>query len=122
MKAEIAFLKGESGEETTLSEEDQATLAATVADWVRSPEDAPLNIGALTVRLKVTAHARFLSHRVCVAPLVVTLRGRWAVTPTRSRARVQLAHLLQCPHSCLSSFVLVLIRACQSTQLVHVLL
>jgi hypothetical protein len=49
LKAEIAFLKGESGEDSALTPEDRAGLLATAQAWVRSPDDAPFDIGALTV-------------------------------------------------------------------------
>jgi hypothetical protein len=56
LKAEIAFLKGEQGEDVALSEEEHAALLGSASAWVRGPDDAPFDIGAFTVRLRAAPH------------------------------------------------------------------
>jgi hypothetical protein len=60
LKAEIAFLKGEQGEDTAMTSADIAAMYSSAQTWVRSPDDAPFDVGALTVctYLVALAHTR----------------------------------------------------------------
>ena len=50
LKSEIAFLKGDMGEELTLSEDEEASLYSAAKLWIQMSDDTvPFDIGQFTV-------------------------------------------------------------------------